>query len=221
MDTITKIRARLVWYACKATGHSEMGRGALTTLLECSDDEADTVATAVVSAMGAKATWDGERLTLKFPQAPGIKQFREVFAYWQKVMGKETSKPTKDRQRAVIARLKEKYSVDELKLAIDGISLSEWHMGTNPESKEWNDLAWICAKGSRVEQWRDHASPHRSKGTKAISDDDIAAAIYSGDEQQAIAVLQRLSHQDQAKWLEAAAAALGLAMDEIRRRIEG
>lgn len=90
---------------------------------------------------------------------------KEVFDYWVWRMGKGSqTRFTKDRKQKVEARLREGYTPDELKLAIDGCASSDFHMGANDEGKKHNDLELICRKGSKVENFMERAQgPQRPK----------------------------------------------------------
>lgn len=76
----------------------------------------------------------------------------EIFDYWVEKMGKtSTAKLTSDRKAKIRARLKEGYTVADIKQAIDGCSASPFHMGDNPNGKTYNDLELICRNGSKLE----------------------------------------------------------------------
>lgn len=91
------------------------------------------------------------------------KQVAEVFAYWVEVMGKPKARLTGDRERRVKARLREGYSVADLKAAVDGCKASAWHQGSNAEGKVFEDLELICRDGKHVEAFMGGAAT-RSPG---------------------------------------------------------
>lgn len=75
-----------------------------------------------------------------------------LFEYWRSVMGKgDTTKPTKGRIAKINARLKEGYTVDQIKAAIDGCAKSPFHMGVNDDGKRYDDLGLICRNGEKLE----------------------------------------------------------------------
>lgn len=78
---------------------------------------------------------------------------REVFAHWQAVMGKPRAHLDAKRQKAIQARLKDGYSVDRLKTAIDGCAASAWHQGANDRNRPYNDIELICRDAKRVDQF--------------------------------------------------------------------
>jgi hypothetical protein len=93
---------------------------------------------------------------------------KEVFDYWVQRMGKgPQTRFTKDRKQKVEARLREGYTPDELKLAIDGCAGSAFHMGDNEDGKKHNDLELICRKGSKVEQFMERAQGPQRPRTQA------------------------------------------------------
>lgn len=104
------------------------------------------------------------------PTPSGSEEFEEVFSHWISVMGKEKHPPKKsDRRRSrVKARLAEGFTVDDLKAAVTGCSLSPHHMGQNDrgpkgEGKPFNDLELICRDAEHVEDFRDLAGAQASK----------------------------------------------------------
>lgn len=77
-----------------------------------------------------------------------------VFEHWRQVMGRGASaKFTKDRRRAVEARLKEGYSTDDLKLAVDGCAVTPHNIGQNAQGTRFDDLELICRSGGHVERF--------------------------------------------------------------------
>lgn len=103
-----------------------------------------------------KGKGSGRELGSKEPLSSSAKprhdRAREVFDYWVLVMHKKpTSVFNAKRKRAVQARLKEGYSVETLKAAIDGCRQSVFHMGQNDRGKLYNDLELICRDGTKVE----------------------------------------------------------------------
>ncbi len=81
----------------------------------------------------------------------------EVFKYWCAVMQKNPNiaKLTPKRKKAVAARLKEGYTVGQIKQAIDGCSNDPFSMGQNDRQKEFNDLELICRTGEKLEGFID------------------------------------------------------------------
>jgi hypothetical protein len=78
---------------------------------------------------------------------------RDVFAYWQAVMGKPGTILTPKRDRAVTAALKLGYTTDQIKSAIDGCKRSPFHMGMNDQRTVYDDLELICRSGENIEKF--------------------------------------------------------------------
>jgi len=79
----------------------------------------------------------------------------DLFKYWCDVMGKNlsTSKLTAKRDKAIKARLKEGYTVDQIKQAIDGCRNDPFSMGQNDRQKPFNDIELICRTGEKLESF--------------------------------------------------------------------
>jgi hypothetical protein len=80
-------------------------------------------------------------------------QIAEIFDHWQQVMKKPQARLIRDRSRAIAGRLREGYSVAEIKSAIDGCRISPFHMGENDAGNVYNDLTLICRNGAKLEQF--------------------------------------------------------------------
>jgi hypothetical protein len=87
-------------------------------------------------------------------------QVNEIFEYWKATMNKnESSKLTKERDKKVRERLKEGYTVDQIKLAVFGCSQSPHNMGQNENGKVYDDLELICRTGSNLERFAGYSHP--------------------------------------------------------------
>lgn len=81
---------------------------------------------------------------------------RDVLDHWRVQMGKTSRTLTPadgKRAKAVRARLRQGFTVDRLKRAVDGCGRSAWHMGENPQQRRYDDIADICASESSVEKF--------------------------------------------------------------------
>lgn len=90
---------------------------------------------------------------------------REVFIYWQAVMGHPRAKfnPDDARIKAVIKQLKAGYSVDELKRAVDGCSMTPHNMGENDRGQRYDGLNVVCKNGDNVDRFiRTAETPDRT-----------------------------------------------------------
>jgi hypothetical protein len=87
---------------------------------------------------------------------PGSVEVREVLDYWLATMSKNANTLTPMdgvRAKAVRARLRQGFTVERLKKAIDHCARSEWHMGFNPQGRRYDDIADICANEASVEKF--------------------------------------------------------------------
>lgn len=88
-------------------------------------------------------------------------QAEQVVALWGEVYDrpsvalKPDSKSGKLRRKAVVARLKEGYPLEDVLDAVRGCALSPYHMGQNPEGTPHNDLTTICRDGGQIEKFSD------------------------------------------------------------------
>ena len=129
-----------------------------------------TVTALVNSNSDSDSDKEEEREVEKEPdsgESGGHSLAREIFGHWQTVMDKPKAKLTRDRRGKIEARLKEGYSVEDCKQAINGCKESDWHM--HPERNETaRDITNILQTGSKLEGFRDRP---KSKSTlEALKD---------------------------------------------------
>lgn len=89
--------------------------------------------------------------------------------------GKDTTTTIgKSRVKLIASRLRDGYSVDDLKTAISGCSGSAFHMGQNDSGAMHNDITLIC-RANKVDSFIDrrdpvqgsrHAEPHEAPWEK-------------------------------------------------------
>lgn len=80
-------------------------------------------------------------------------QARRVFTHWQEVFNHNRAIFGAKRQRAVEARLKQGFTVERLKQAVDGCRKSAYHQGENKDHQVYDDLELICRDEKHVEQF--------------------------------------------------------------------
>ena len=78
---------------------------------------------------------------------------REVYDYWVSKLGHTKAKYTPDRKGKIYARLKEGFSIDELKRAIDGCSASSYHMGDNDNGKVYDSIDLIFRNADKIDMF--------------------------------------------------------------------
>ncbi len=91
-------------------------------------------------------------------------QVHSVFDFWLEIMAKGgNTKLTPERKSKIKARLREGYSVDEIKQAIVNCSKSEFHMGVNDNGRKYDDLTLILRNGAKLEEFRDLSGAGQQK----------------------------------------------------------
>lgn len=76
----------------------------------------------------------------------------EVFEFWQTTLDHPTARLTSEREKKIKARLKS-YSVEQIKDAILGCSLSPHHQGQNDRHQIYDDLELICRDDTHLEKF--------------------------------------------------------------------
>lgn len=76
-----------------------------------------------------------------------------IFNYWLNVMSKPSAltKLTPKRAKAIENRLKDGYTPEQIKSAINGCSKDAFSMGQNDRNKAFNDIELICRTGEKLE----------------------------------------------------------------------
>lgn len=121
---------------------------------------------------------DGEDVSLS-------DQVGEVFEHWRSAFGMNgNAKLTPERRRKIQARLRDNYTVDRIKRAIDGCASSDFH-----RSRGYTDLTLICRNGSKLEEFErkplgDELSDHQQQ---------VADALERGPDISEAEVAQRLA----------------------------
>ena len=119
-------------------------------------------------------------------------EVEQVFNHWVRVMGKTgQAKLTTKRKSCIEARLKEGYSTDDIKLAINGCAGSSYHMGQNDNGTIYDDLTLICRSGDKLENFINNVSkvaPYEKTGgysqPKPSAADRVKQAIAREASQQ-------------------------------------
>lgn len=103
-------------------------------------------------------------LLLELPVAQKRDGALDVFEHWLRVMKRPKAIFGDKRKSAVNARLREGFSVEDLKKAIDGCAITPWNNGGDT-GKRHDDLELICRDAPHVERFManaDHPPPPRS-----------------------------------------------------------
>lgn len=109
---------------------------------------------------------------------------REVFSYWQQVMGRPRTKLDDVRRRKIQARLSEGRTVADIKLAIDGCSMRAHNMGDNENGTAYNDIELICRNGPKFDAYlltaEEAKRPAASPAYHRETDEEIEQRILGG-----------------------------------------
>lgn len=110
----------------------------------------------------------------------------DVFNHWREVMGHPKAKfsASDDRSKKVIKQLKAGYSVDELKLAVDGCAKTPHNMGDNDRGQRYDGLNVICKNGDNVDRFiRTASNPDLTHMSSAARKTLTAAQRWIENEQ--------------------------------------
>lgn len=99
---------------------------------------------------------------------------QELFNYWQTKMNHPHAKFDANRKRKVAQALK-LYSVEDLKKAIDGCSLTPYNMGKNDGGHVYDDISLIFRDADHIERFMSNAEAITGHG--ANSTDDLMAGV--------------------------------------------
>lgn len=78
----------------------------------------------------------------------------ELFDYWREKTCHPQAKFTGERKRKVVARLREGYTGDLIRSAIDGAARMPY---VSPDGRRFDDLELICRNGSKLESFAERA----------------------------------------------------------------
>lgn len=104
-----------------------------------------------------------------------VEDVRAVFTHWLAITKHDAArtKLTKERRAKIVARLREGYTVDQLKQAIDGCAKSPFHSGDNDRGQRYDDIVTTLKSGSSVEQHIERLTGSAtSRGRAAASSDE-------------------------------------------------
>ena len=76
---------------------------------------------------------------------------KEIFEYWKNTLNHPKAIYSNDRINKIKARLKEGFTVDDCKKAIDSISKSPYHMGDNDKNKKYDSVEMIFRNADKLE----------------------------------------------------------------------
>lgn len=77
----------------------------------------------------------------------------EVFDYWKKTLNHPRSIFDPKRKRLIDSRLEDGFSVEDLKMAVDGCKASDWYMGENDRHRKFDSVGLIFRNAEKVEEF--------------------------------------------------------------------
>lgn len=127
-----------------------------------------------------------------------IKEMHEVFDHWKMIMGHPRARIDAKRELAIKARLKDGYTADDLKMAIDGCAASAWHMGANDRETRFDSITLILRDADHVDRFmhigeQAHKVALERLSRQAQQQTEIASSKTQPTEEQKIAIRQMLA----------------------------
>lgn len=77
----------------------------------------------------------------------------QLFEFWKTELNHPRAKLDQKRKQKIHARLKDGYSLDDIKTAILGCRASPYHQGENDRGALYDDIELICRDGKHVDQF--------------------------------------------------------------------
>ncbi len=109
-------------------------------------------------------TTNQELETNKEPMSSKPDTVVEIFDYWKEVMQKKANTTLSTKRKTKIKqRLKDGYSIEEIKQAIFNCSNTPHNMGINDRNQKFDDIELICRSAENLERFRDN--PGGNHGT--------------------------------------------------------
>jgi len=80
-------------------------------------------------------------------------QVRQTFTFWQTELNHPRAKLDSKRRRSIKARLKDGYTVDDIRKAITGCKQSPFHQGENDSRTIYDDIELICRNAGNLDKF--------------------------------------------------------------------
>lgn len=120
----------------------------------------------------------------------------EVFSYWQSRLNHPQAKLTPKRQRNINNRLKDSYTVDQIKTAIDGCAMSPFHQGLNDTQTVYDDIELICRDGEKIEKFIGIYETHKAGGNNGINQRPVRESANARAARETLEAIGRLTGTD-------------------------
>lgn len=83
-----------------------------------------------------------------------VAEVQKVFDYWvERCRSNRKSVKLTDARKRIISRALKDYDLETCLEAIDGVLLSNWHMGNNPRGKRYDDITLILRDAQHIEDF--------------------------------------------------------------------
>ena len=96
---------------------------------------------------------------------------RGLFAYWQERCHHPQAKLTSDRRSKILARLRDGYTAEQIRSAIDGAAVGAY---VDERGKRHDDIELICRNGSKLESFIDRAGGKTARNGSSSIEDTVA-----------------------------------------------
>jgi uncharacterized protein YdaU (DUF1376 family) len=105
----------------------------------------------------------------------------EIFQFWKVELNHPKAVLDQKRSKAIRARLKEGYTVERIKEAIEGIQRCAHNMGVNDRQEVYDDIELICRSGANIDRFADVRHGPSLEAVKARQKkNSILIGDYSG-----------------------------------------
>jgi len=111
------------------------------------------------------------------PAKTQLTNTEEIFNYWQSVMNHPRAKLDNKRHRRIAQALKLGYSVEELKQAINGCSLTPYNMGSNDQNQRYDDIELILRDAPHIDRFIANAISPPVTEKNNISTTDLMTGV--------------------------------------------
>ncbi|HUW00769.1 MAG TPA: helix-turn-helix domain-containing protein [Acidimicrobiales bacterium] len=116
------------------------------------------------------------------PGAPRTQaeQVAAIFEAWREATNHPRAVLAGKRKAVILARLKDGYTEAELIAAVQGIALSDFHMGQNDRAKKYDDITLALRDEAHVEDFANLAIKRRKTGGKSWMDRSTGERMPAG-----------------------------------------
>ena len=129
------------------------------------DDQMNSLFAEVKSVKGKKIARRNARKTAYKQVSPG--EIEQLFEFWRTTLSKKAL--LSDERRAILAWGILNYGMEACEMAIKGCSISDWHMGRNPNNVKYDSVELIFRNAEKVEWFM---AKHEAAGSPKTTNGD-------------------------------------------------